>query len=258
MNELARRLRLPQGASAVSSYVQGKLRFTVLMAATTLGLAACAGDGTAGSVVSNSSARTGTIVSAGSGRPTTSPPITSVAAEPAPTISGKSVTAVTAGAKYQFVPTASAPSGSTLTFNVQNKPEWASFDAASGAMIGTPANANVGTYSNIVISVSDGHQQAALPAFTVTVNQISNGAATLDWTAPTENVDGSALTDLAGYKVYYGTSASNLSESVTVKNAGLTSYTITNLSAGTWYFAIASLTAAGVESAPSGVITTTI
>jgi hypothetical protein len=145
-----------------------------------------------------------------------------------------------------------------LTFSIQNKPEWATFDAASGALTGTPAAANVGTYSNIVVSVSDGSQNASLAAFTITVNQMSNASATLDWMPPTENIDGTALSNLAGYKVYYGNSAGNLNESVRVTNPGLSSYTVTNLSSGTWYFAISAISATGNESALSGVVTASL
>ena len=75
---------------------------------------------------------------------------------------------------------------------------------------------------------------------------------------PTENSDGSALTNLAGYTVYYGTSPSNLTQSVKVANPGLTAYTVTNLSSGTWYFAVTSYSSTGVESARTGTVSTTI
>jgi hypothetical protein len=87
---------------------------------------------------------------------------------------------------------------------------------------------------------------------------ISTGTATLDWTPPTENSDGSALTNLAGYTVYYGTSPDKLTESVKVSNPGLTAYTVTNLTSGTWYFAVTSYSTAGVESSRSGVISAKI
>ncbi|MBV8803453.1 MAG: fibronectin type III domain-containing protein, partial [Sinobacteraceae bacterium] len=86
----------------------------------------------------------------------------------------------------------------------------------------------------------------------------STGAATLDWTPPTENSDGSALTDLAGYTVYYGTSPNNLTQSVKLGNPGLTAYTMTNLPAGTWYFSVTAYSTTGAESARSGVISATI
>ena len=86
----------------------------------------------------------------------------------------------------------------------------------------------------------------------------TDGSATLDWTPPTQNSDGTSLTDLAGYTVYYGTSPSNLNQSVKLTNPGLTAYTVSNLASGTWYFAIASYSSDGAESTPSGVISTTI
>jgi hypothetical protein len=64
--------------------------------------------------------------------------------------------------------------------------------------------------------------------------------------------------NLAGYTVYYGTSADRLTESVKVSNPGLTAYTVSNLTSGTWYFAVTSYSSAGVESIRSGVISAKI
>jgi hypothetical protein len=75
---------------------------------------------------------------------------------------------------------------------------------------------------------------------------------------PTENTDGSVLTNLAGYTVYYGTSPGSLTQSVKITNAGLTAYTMSNLPSGTWYFAVTSYSSTGVESSRSGIVSTTI
>jgi hypothetical protein len=237
------------------------LRATVSIALLSVGLAAC-GDDAASS--SGGVPATGSIVS-----PTVSAdsstqnapaipanaPAPPAASQGAPQISGKSVASINVGAKYQFVPAASGPAGSALTFGIQNKPQWASFDATTGTLSGTPVAADVGTYSNIVVSVSDGQSTAALAAFAVAVNQMSNGTATLDWMPPTENTDGSALTNLAGYKIYYGTSAGSLTESVKISNPGLSSYTVSNLSSGTWYFAVTAISSTGTESSQTAVVT---
>jgi hypothetical protein len=84
------------------------------------------------------------------------------------------------------------------------------------------------------------------------------GTATLDWMPPTENSDGSVLTNLAGYTVYYGTSPDSLTRTVKVTNPGLTAYTMSNLPSGTWYFAVTAYSSSGTESARSGVVKTTI
>jgi hypothetical protein len=118
----------------------------------------------------------------------------------------------------------------------------------------------VGTYSGIVISVNDGFGSAALPAFSITVAaaQPPPGNANLIWTAPTLNTDGTALTDLSGYKISYGTSPTALTQSVTLTDPSATSYTITGLAAGTWYFEIAATASDGMQSAPTGVVSATI
>jgi len=85
-----------------------------------------------------------------------------------------------------------------------------------------------------------------------------NGVATLDWLPPTENSDGSTLTNLAGYTVYYGTSPDNLAQSVKVTNPGLTAYAVTGLTSGTWYFAVTSYSADGVESSRTTTVSTKI
>lgn len=77
------------------------------------------------------------------------------------------------------------------------------------------------------------------------------GSATLSWTAPTENTNGSALMDLAGYRIYYGDSPGALTEMIQVADASATTYVVGNLSAGTYYFAIAAYASDGTQSAPS-------
>ncbi len=87
----------------------------------------------------------------------------------APTISGTPAGTVTTGSNYSFTPVASGPSGDALSFSILNAPSWASFSASTGQLSGTPPAADVGTYSDILITVSDGHASASLPAFAIQV-----------------------------------------------------------------------------------------
>ncbi len=89
-------------------------------------------------------------------------------------------------------------------------------------------------------------------------SNVGSGTATLSWSAPTENTDGSALTDLTGYRIYYGTDADALTESVNIDTVGITTYVVSNLGTGTWYFAIKAYNAAGVESDLSNTASKTI
>jgi hypothetical protein len=185
--------------------------------------------------------------------PSTTPPPTTTTNHP-PVISGTAVTTGQADQPYAFQPTATDADGDTLTYTIQNKPSWATFDAAYGTLYGTPTAANVGTYSNVVIGVSDGKSSATLPAFTITVNPAPTRSVTLGWTAPAANTDGSALTDLAGYKVFYGSAPGQYSASVTVPGSSINSAVMSGLAAGTWYFSIKSVNSAGVESDFSGEV----
>lgn len=166
----------------------------------------------------------------------------------APTISGTPSTTVSSGAAYNFQPTGSDPDGNRLTYSIANRPSWAAFDASTGRLSGTPTASNAGTYSNIAISVSDGTLSASLPSFAITVVQASTGSATLSWTPPTQNTDGSSLTNLAGYRIVYGRTSSSLDQTVQVANAGTASYTITGLTSGTWYFRVKAYNSSGGES----------
>ena len=85
-----------------------------------------------------------------------------------------------------------------------------------------------------------------------------NGTATLSWEAPTTNTDGKPLTDLAGYRIYYGTDANNLVATVELDSVGLQTYVIDDLGAGTWYFAVKAYTSGGAESSLSEVVSKTI
>ena len=81
------------------------------------------------------------------------------------------------------------------------------------------------------------------------------GSATVSWTAPSTRVDASpiSLGELAGYWVYWGTSASNLSKAVKISGASATSYTLTGLSSGTYYFKVTVYDVNGMESPRSDV-----
>jgi len=186
-------------------------------------------------------------------------------------ISGTAPTSVPAGSLYSFAPSTNG-GGSTKTFAIRNKPVWASFSISSGTLSGTPNSTQVGIYSNVTIAVTDGKSTATLSPFGVavtapqsaptststTTTSTTTGSAALTWTAPTQNTDGSALVDLAGYAIYFGTSATSLGNRIVVSSAAATNYTVANLAKGTYYFALAAYTSTGIESALSSIGSKTI
>jgi hypothetical protein len=84
------------------------------------------------------------------------------------------------------------------------------------------------------------------------LNEIGIGSVTLSWTAPTLNTDGSPLTDLAGYKIYYGTEPGHYRETIQIDNPGLTIYVVEYLSPNTYYFVVTAINSSGIESQYSG------
>ena len=102
---------------------------------------------------------------------------------------------------------------------------------------------------------------ATLPAITMsgtytlklTCTGAADSSATVTWTLPTQNTDGSALTNLASTKVYYGTETGTLTTSRTVAAPGTTT-AFTGLAPGTWRFQASAVNASGVESARSAVV----
>jgi hypothetical protein len=192
------------------------------------------------------------------------------ASNSAPIISGQPLAAIAPGSSYVFRPTASDNDGDTLAFSIQNKPSWMTFNVASGVLTGVPATSDLGIFPNIVISVSDGVAITALPPFVITVDTAAplppsapiplpgppvtgTGTATLSWTVPTQHTDGSSLNDLAGFRVYYGTSTGALLPRYVLTNPMATQFSVTGLPSGTWYFAVSAYSAGGVESDLSNV-----
>jgi hypothetical protein len=88
---------------------------------------------------------------------------------------------------------------------------------------------------------------------TITANQITSGSVELIWEAPTTNEDGSVLTDLSGYTIYYGTNQNNLNQIIDINTTGITTYTINNLPAATYYFTLTATDTSNNESAQSNL-----
>jgi hypothetical protein len=176
-----------------------------------------------------------------------------------PVISGTPAVQAMVTQAYNFVPTASDPDGDALAFSIVNRPAWLSFDSNTGALSGTPTAGNVGVYNAISITVDDGEFATTLGPFSINVVAVASGTATLSWMPPTENTDGSPLTDLAGFNIYWGTSPANYSNSVTIANPGLTTYVVDNLLPGnTYYFTTTAFNSDDLESTFSNVTSKTI
>lgn len=177
-----------------------------------------------------------------------------------PQILGTPATSVLAGETYVFKPEASDPDGDAVGFSISGKPAWASFDTLTGRLSGTPGTSHIGPGSDIEIAVSDGIAVVALPRFAIEVVEPPPGdsMATLSWIPPTEREDGTALTDLAGYRIHYGNSPDELIYTIVIDNAGLTNFVVEGLSTGSWYFGMIAVDAQGNKSNLSTIVSKTI
>jgi len=205
------------------------------------------------------------LISVSDGSATASLPvfsITVVNTNAAPTIFGDPATSVEEGSVYSFQPVAADVDGDKLTFSIQNRPAWAGFDAGTGRLSGVPGSTDVGSYNNIVISVSDGTETVGLAGFTlnVTAASASTGSMTLSWTAPSLRSDGTALAvaEIAGYTVYYGEAPDSYTNAVNIDGASVTSATITELPTGIYYVAVTARDTEGRESEYSSAILKTV
>ena len=174
-----------------------------------------------------------------------------------PTISGSPSGTVGVGDAYVFLPSAADPDGDSLIFSIRNQPSWASFDPATGRISGSPSPGDEGEYTNIAVSVTDGTVSSTLDAFTITVLGDSSDTITLTWTPPTRNVDGSQLTNLAGYVVYVSIDNAP-AEMIRIENPGVSTYVLANVTPGTYSIVISSYNSDGVESAYSNRVEQTI
>ena len=180
---------------------------------------------------------------------------------PSVQIVGNPPAQVLAGQDYLFTPIIIGNSGDApLTFSVGGLPDWARFDSALGTISGTPSTADVGVYAGITISVSDGHTTHTLGPFSIEVLDEGAGSVsvTVSWTPPQRNSDGSVLTDLAGYRIYWGKSSGNYPNSVRIDNPSVTRYVVENLETGTYEFTTTAVNRKGVESRFSDTATKTI
>ena len=158
----------------------------------------------------------------------------SVVAVTPPESSSTTASTGTASTPVASTPVASTPVASTPV---------ASTPAASAPVASTPVASTPVT---------------STPVTSTPVASTTSDNVTLSWSAPTENTNGSALTNLAGYIIYYGTSASAMTQTIDINTVGLLTYVVGDLSAGSWYFQIVAVNAAGVESSPSATVNASI
>ncbi len=107
-----------------------------------------------------------------------------------------------------------------------------------------------------MVSACSADEEAAMDCLgrRVPATASMTGSAQLTWQAPQARTDGSPLNALSGYWIYYGVEPDQLDCRIPVEDPSVTTWKVTELSPGEWYFAVVSVDGAGVESELSGVV----
>jgi hypothetical protein len=177
-----------------------------------------------------------------------------------PTIVLAAVADAHVGVTFDYQPVARDPESDTLRFSAANLPAWASLDTTSGRISGTPGPNDAGVYESISITVADATHKVVTAPFSITVNPAleGSGVASLQWETPPSKVSGEPLDDLAGYRILYGRSSSDLDHSVLITDPATTSYQFSTLTSGVWYFAVVAVNSSGLEGPPTTLATKSI
>ncbi len=124
-----------------------------------------------------------------------------------------------------------------------------------------PVRCDAATFG-LAVPQAQCHLDASTPASTGSGVAADDNAAerslALSWAVPQTNDDGTPLTDLAGYRIYYGSSPGHYGASVALDNPSATSYELQALPAGTWYVVVRAVNRAGAQSIASPEVSKTI
>lgn len=185
-----------------------------------------------------------------------------------PTIDVAAIGEAKVGTTFEYQPLALDPERDALRFTAVNLPAWATLDAVSGRISGTPGPRDEGVYESISVTVADATHQISSAPFSITVNaapddaslalESGTGVASLQWETPPSKVSGEPLDDLVGYRILYGRSSTDLDHSVLITDPATTSYRFSTLTSGVWYFAVVAVNSSGLEGPPTTVATKSI
>jgi len=137
---------------------------------------------------------------------------------------------------------------------IDGLPSWLSFDPSEEELHGSPAIEDIGIHDRIVLESVDGLGLFQSHYLTIEVTAISSFTVEFSWSAPAQRTDGSALTNLAGFRIFAGRSQHDMEEWVTIENPTVDRHTIENLGSGRWWFALSAYDSNGAESEKSAAV----
>ena len=157
-------------------------------------------------------------------------------------------------------------SGGSAAADAQSTSAGTGTVASTGTSAGTGTSASTGTSAGTGISAGSGTSASSGTSTGSTSSGSTDStpptahadSVTINWVPPTENTNGTPLTNLAGYNIHYGTSSGSLTKTLSISNPGIATYVVSDLSPGKYYFAVAAVNSAGAESALSAQVSATV
>ena len=149
------------------------------------------------------------------------------------------------------------PTGSSTTASNQSSSSGGAGSSSSGNVVASGSSSSSSSSSGSGTSSGATASNSGSSSSSGSTTSASSSI-TLAWDAPTENTNGSALTNLAGFQILYGTSSTSLTQKISINSVGILSYVVENLTPGTWYFEVVAVNSAGEVSGPSTVVSATI
>lgn len=143
-----------------------------------------------------------------------------------------------------------AATSTTSTSTTGSAPQTAADSGTSGSSTTAGSTTSGSTSGSTTTTGSTGSTTPTTP--------VASTSVTLGWVAPTQNSNGTPITDLAGYKIHYGTASENYTKVVAVSNPSISRYVMDSLESGTYFFAITAYNSKGIESTLSGEISATL
>lgn len=102
--------------------------------------------------------------------------------------------------------------------------------------------------NTITITATDGSGATHSDSIVINRESEGTGSATLSWEAPAERTDGTALTDLAGFRIHYGRMSGVYDYQIDLNTPGVMTYIVEDLVPGEWFFVVTAYDASGLES----------
>ncbi len=132
--------------------------------------------------------------------------------------------------------------------------EWtSSLDGDLGLGASRQVTLSLGEHQ-ISATINDADGNSSKQSISISILE-ATGVATLQWVPPIENENNTPLTNLKGYRIYYGLSSNRMDNVININDASATSFLVDNLITGRrYYFSMTAINEQDIESKLSRIV----